>query len=67
MTEVTEDEFIDDPLAAIDKLSDLLESQSETELTELSEEVEKKQSLKSRILEDDSDLPKPKQDRKSVV
>ncbi|MBQ3775162.1 MAG: hypothetical protein II847_03415 [Ruminobacter sp.] len=62
MTEVTEDEFIDDPMAAIDKLSDLLESQSETELAELSEDLEKKQSSISRILEDDSELPKPKQD-----
>ena len=45
MTEVTEDEFIDDPMAAIDKLSDLLESQSDTELAELSEELEKKHDL----------------------
>lgn len=60
--EITEDDFIEDPMAAIDKLSELLESKSENEAEELSQELENKQTSVSRILDDSSEMPKPKND-----
>lgn len=60
--QITEEDFIEDPMAAIDKLSELLESKSENDLEELSQEFESKKESISRILADDSEMPKPKND-----
>lgn len=60
--QITEDDFIEDPMAAIDKLSELLESKSEEELTELGNDLENKKNSVSCILSEESELPKPKND-----